>query len=215
MDSSAASPLDQAWEERLRLWAAGDQLWAEAALIEGGVNSTDAGRFQGETSVDNYKRRAEARRLLAKGDLLRAEDARLKAEGALVWVEAVLAARGNITMRWEWHEAGYTCVLETGERFEPMPRSELRSRVIELAKFQGWLVYAQDDTVPMVLLRDPEVATRLENLNKAACIVAALRPGRQPEQNAWLEAWRKITGVAVYTWCPSDLESGEIERCLS
>ena len=50
-----------------------------------------------------------------------AERAKLRAEGAKLWAEAILEIKGNIKIEWTWisEKNDYKCKLETGEEFNP------------------------------------------------------------------------------------------------
>lgn len=111
--------------------------------------------------------------------------------------------------------------------FRDMPEEELLGQVIQMAASmgwstahfrpaksdRGWRTAVQGDGVgfpDLVLLRSVE--------GRARCVVAELKSTRgrpTPQQQGWLILWRTIPGVEVYIWHPADLESGEIERCLS
>lgn len=73
--------------------------------------------------------RVEGNKLWAEGDKLRAEGDKLWAEGDKLWAEAIIQAYGNITMDWMWREdkRDYTCILETGDVFEPIELEEMKS----------------------------------------------------------------------------------------
>ena len=65
---------------------------------------------------------AEGVKLRAEGDKLCAEGDKLWAEGDIVFLTAVIAAYGNITMEWKnWNEdkQSYECHLENGLVFVP------------------------------------------------------------------------------------------------
>ena len=67
------------------------------------------------------KLRAEGDKLRAEGNKLWAEGDKLRAEGDKLWAEAILEIYGNITVQWKWRKEknDSTCILETGEVFEP------------------------------------------------------------------------------------------------
>ena len=79
------------WVWRLRFLAEGDKLWAEGNKLW-----------------------AEGNKLWAEGNKLRAEGNKLRAEGDKLWAEALIEARGNISI--EWLSDG-SCKLENGEVF--------------------------------------------------------------------------------------------------
>lgn len=54
-------------------------------------------------------------RLRAEGFKLRAEGKKLSAEGDKLWADAVLAAYGNITMKWSWFTEHGECHLDNGD----------------------------------------------------------------------------------------------------
>lgn len=93
-----------------------------------------------------------------------------------------------------------------------MTERELYEHIREMALRLGWLVYHTYDSrrsypgfPDVVLVRPPRL------------ILAELKRERgelSPQQERWLEALRRVPGIAVYVWRPSDWLSGEIERVL-
>ena len=65
--------------------------------------------------TEGSKLRAEGSKLRAEGSKLRAEGSKIWAEGDKLWAEAIIKAEGNITITWE----NDSCILATGERFDP------------------------------------------------------------------------------------------------
>jgi len=96
--------LDEAWAARCqyiekccKLKVAGDRLWFKS----------DVHKAEWE------KNKAMCRKIWAEGDIYRAE-------GDMLWAEAVLKERGNIFLFWQnWNPIwqAYDCYLATGEIF--------------------------------------------------------------------------------------------------
>lgn len=75
-----------------KLYVAGNKLFTEA---------DNEGR-----NTKGYKLSAEAKKLCRESDKLYAEAAKRRADGDLIWAEAVLLVCGNIKMSWH-HGMGY------------------------------------------------------------------------------------------------------------
>jgi len=83
--------LDEQWENRLKLKAEGNKLWAEAD------------------------------KLRAKADKLWAESNKLRAKADKLWVKEIIKCYSDITIKWIWrpNKQSNACKLENGDIYEP------------------------------------------------------------------------------------------------
>lgn len=103
-----------------------------------------------------------------------------------------------------------------------MTERDLQAAVLELAERFGWrclhLATAQ---------RGARFLTATNRAGKGWPDVFAIRDGRvlvaelksdrgktTPEQDAWLEEFRRVMGARVFVWTPADWQSGAVEAAL-
>ena len=94
------------WKKRLKLRAKGVKLY-----VEGNKFRSKGGKLWAEGN------KAKGDKLYAEGNKFRAKGDKLYAEGDKLWLEGILAIKGNITMKWIGKDGHLDCKLETGEIF--------------------------------------------------------------------------------------------------
>jgi len=132
--------IQQAWNERRKLFIEGNNLHVESRKLraEGNKLSAEGSKLWVEGDklrAEGNKLRAEGSKLRAEGSKLWAEGDKLRAEGDLVFINAVLSVHGNVEIKWEDDDA-----TVEGVRYEFVEKAACEGKVVEVDGVQYKLV---------------------------------------------------------------------------